>query len=238
MKLGNAVQLIINSENLQKSSQFYESLGFTKVAENKSVSEWTQVTDGKLLILLNQDKMNYSGLTYYSEDIESRVAELEKAGIEFDAKINKDDKLYLAVLNEPNGLTISLMNYDSTKIYKPGGHPVSKCGNFGEISIEADDFETTVKFWHKLGFETYHDGKNFINLKDGLITVGIYAKGVCNHLFRNPSITYFEPDTADRIAALKQEGFKFAQEIPDKDGNITDAIIEAPEGTYIFMFKM
>ncbi len=236
MKLGNAVQIIINGESLENSVKFYESLGFTNVVDNKEKG-WVQLTDGQILILLNQDEMHYTGLAYYSEDIEARVAKLEESGIEFDAKINKEDKLYLAVLNEPNGLTISLMNYDSANIYKPAGHPISKCGKFGEISIEAKDLNATVAFWEKLGFEVINRFDDFVTLKDGLMTVGIYGPGVCKHLFKNPSITYFEPDMAERIEKLKQEGKKFAQELPDKDGIVTDAILEAPEGTYLFLFK-
>ena len=70
-----------------------------------------------------------------------------------------------------------------------------------------------------------------------MIAVAIYGTGASNHLFRNPSITYFEPDMADRISGLKQEGIKFVQELPDKEGIITNAILEAPEGTFIFLFK-
>lgn len=237
MKLGNAVQIIINAESLENSVQFYQELGFSKVAEKKDENKWVQLTDGQILILLNQDKTNYTGLAYYSNDIEERVAKLEEAGIEFDAKLKKDGSLYLAVLNEPNGITLSLMNYDSAKIYKPDGHPLSKCGKFGEISIESNDLNSSSVFWEKLGFEISHRSEAFVTLKDGLMTVGIYGPGVCNHLFRNPSITYFEPDMSERIEKLKQEGKNFSQELPDKDGIVSDAILESPEGTYLFLFK-
>src|SRR5688572_27428158 len=103
MKLGSTAQIIINTENLENSLAFYLKLGFSKVAEKKDDNPWVQLTDGQILILLNQDSMNYTGLTYFSENIEETVAELEKSGIEFDAKIKKEEKLYIAVLNEPNG---------------------------------------------------------------------------------------------------------------------------------------
>jgi predicted enzyme related to lactoylglutathione lyase len=237
MKLGNAVQLIINAENLEQSVRFYEDLGYSKIAEKKGDNQWAQVSDGQILILLNQDKMPYTGLAYYSDDIQARVAKLEEAGIEFEAKINKENDLYIAVINEPNGLTISLMNYDSSKIFKPGGQPASKCGNFGEISIETSDLNSSVAFWNKLGFETAHRSEGFVTLKDGLMTVGIYGPGVCNHKFRNPSITYFEPDMAERIEKLKLAGKTFAQELPNAEGIVSEAILESPEGTYLFLFN-
>lgn len=234
MKLGNAVQLITNVENLEKSLQFYEDLGFSQIVDR---NELIQITDGQILILLNPDKMNYTGLAYYSDDIEKRVEKFEEAGIEFDAKIKKEGKLFLAVLNEPNGLTFSLMNFDSNKIHKPKGKPITKCGMFGEISIETSDLNSSVAFYQKIGFEIEHRTDNFVTLNDGLICIGLYKKGVCNHLFRNLSITYFEPDMAERIKNLKKEGKKFIQELPDIDGIISDAILEAPEGTYLFLFK-
>ncbi len=61
-------------------------------------------------------------------------------------------------------------------------------------------------------------------------------KGTCPHKFKNPSLTYFEPDMAERIEQLKSDGVEFVEEMPNAEDKIDNAIAEAPDGQYFFLF--
>lgn len=53
--------------------------------------------------------------------------------------------------------------------------------------------------------------------------------------FRNPSLTYFEPDMVERIERLKREGVESVEESRNSEGKTDNAIAEAPDGQYFFL---
>src|SRR4051812_15104624 len=82
-KLGDVACVYTTSSNLDSSLAFYDKLGFKKVNENTFPIPWAQTSDGSLLIMMRKDATPYIGLTYYSNDLDKTVSQLEKNGIEF-----------------------------------------------------------------------------------------------------------------------------------------------------------
>src|SRR6478735_8697378 len=80
-KLGEVACVYVTSPNLDSSVALYDKIGFTKIAFNSLPVPWVQVSDGSLLIMMRKDSVKYTGLTYYTTDIENTVAQLEKNGI-------------------------------------------------------------------------------------------------------------------------------------------------------------
>ncbi|MGB9179303.1 MAG: hypothetical protein WCB68_08650 [Pyrinomonadaceae bacterium] len=140
---------------------------------------------------------------------------------------------------DPNGLGVRFVEAPASGMCDTKETSTSKCGRFYEASIEAESIDASIAFWSALGFGiTYREPPTarWATLSDGNIRLGIYEKGTCPHRFKNPSFTYFEPDMAERIARLKSEGFEFVEEMRNAEGVVDNAIAEAPDGQYFFLF--
>ncbi len=231
-----AFQLSVSVRDVGIALAFYRLLGFRVVSEGTQPFRWAHVTDEQVLISLAEDGSGVTALTYFVADVETRTLLLTRAG--YDVQLRNDGFLH-ALVRDPNGVAVWLIGTDPAHVYRPTGLPVSRCGRFGEFSLEADDLAATIAFWETLGFVvTYqHEIAPWVTMKDALTTIGIYQRGICPHPFRNPSVAYFEPDMADRIAVLKQSGLVFVEEMLAPDDTVREAIAEAPDGPLFFLFS-
>lgn len=140
---------------------------------------------------------------------------------------------------DPTGLRISVLHGAPRDRPKVPGQPISKLGEFGELSLEAADVGRTAEFWRGLGYEpTQYSpgaGAGWESLADGLLMVGIYAIGHTKHVFKSPVITYFNSDAPERIQQVKAQGVRLVQEIGDPAAP-REAVLEAPDGQMLFLF--
>ena len=140
-------------------------------------------------------------------------------------------------LRDPGGLEIEVAAAPLSEAAEK--EPLSRCGRFGEMSILAPDLKASEEFWTGLGFQVTLRPKaanTFLSLTDGVLSIGLYRREVCPHVFSSPAITYFEDDMAERVRGLKRDGFKFVQELPGRDGAIEHGIAQGPEGQMLFLF--
>src|SRR5690348_3149384 len=90
-KLGSATAITIASPDPDASLRFYQKLGFTELMRMDFPFPWIQISDGALLIMLRKDDDRYIALTYYVNNIEQIVNELETQGISFIQKPKNTD---------------------------------------------------------------------------------------------------------------------------------------------------
>lgn len=240
MALGKIVQITIGGVNLEDSLPFYEKLGFKIVAQLDDPFPWVQLTDGLILITLNEDNMPYTGLTYFADDMADRVKALEEKGIVFEMKTVKEKEFFDAVLLDPEMNTIKLINYDISSIYQPEGQSNVVCGEFGELSILCEDVPKALEFYKKLGFHVLQEnlsGAPWVSLHDGLMGIGLYSTEAINHYFSSPAITYNSPDMALRIQKMREMEIDFHEEKPNDEDIVNDVVVLAPEGQCFFFFK-
>lgn len=240
MALGKIVQITIGGVNLEDSLPFYEKLGFKIVAQNEEPFPWVQITDGLILITLNEDMMPYTGLTYFADDMADRIKALEEKGIVFEMKTVKDNEFFDAVLLDTEMNTIKLINYDITKIFQPEGQSNVVCGEFGELSILCEDVPKAMEFYKKLGFHVLQENLSdapWVSLHDGIMGIGLYSAEVINHYFSSPAITYFAPDMGKRIQKMRDLEIDFHEEISNSDEVVNEVVVLSPEGQCFFFFK-
>ena len=92
-----------------------------------------------------------------------------------------------------------------------------------------------IGFWRRLGFELLHESAGpypWAIMGDGLLVLGLHE----TDQFEGQAITYFAPDMGERIAALKRDGFTFAEEMAEEDGTVENAILRTPDNQQIFFF--
>lgn len=234
MKLGGIACVAVHTTDYQASLSFYENLGFKKVGGDATDGESTFLSDGILLLLLKTGSESHSELTYFTDNLKEMLEGLEALRINFSRK--EPDE---ASFTDPSDLGVRLLQADVSKIDKPQGKSWSKCGRFYEVSIETESVDSSIAFWKQLGFEVAFrepPTARWATLNDGNIRLSLYEYGTCPHTFKNPSLTYFEPDMAARIEGLKSEGVKFIEEMPNAEGKVDNAIALAPDGQCFFLF--
>ena len=246
-KLGNINAITIATRDPQNSLLFYQKLGFKEVLRADMPFPWIQVSDGQLLIMLRKDDNRVISLTYYVNDIEQKVAELELQGIEFEIKPNAADFIKRYVMRSPDGFNITLVtlveNYMTSykpvmlsmppaDMMNPEKYPNKICGLFGEYAQPVKDIDTSFVFWKKLGFKILSKMSSpypWAIISDGLSVVGLHQTTD----FTDPTITFFAVDMKDKIEQLKNNGITDFQE--KGSGSI---VLTTPEGQFINLFKM
>lgn len=252
MKLGEATQIAVGTNDIKTSFDFYKKLGFEKIKEDTLPYPWIQISDGSILILLNQDGQKYIGLHYFARDMDKKVSQLEKMGIRFAQKTQPKGKPFQAIFLSPDSLGVNLISYNPTDMYQPEGftlrnfpkedfakpekYPNPKCGIFGEFCHPVKDLKKSIEFWEKLGFEALSVNQQpypWAILSDGLNILGLHQ----TKDFDYPAITYFAPDMGDRIKKLKEEGIDTITEWKGEGGSTNNVIVTTPEGQKFFLFS-
>lgn len=241
MKLGYAFEIVVTVPDLRQSLQFYEKLGYKQLTDTTSPTRHDALlTDGMILLSLRVGSARKTILTYFTENVAEKVEGFERVGVSFDEKHETGGKVTGATLTDPNGLQVDLIQAAPSQVPQPPGKPISKAGQFGELSIETEDVRESLDFWTKLGFEPTEQmpasTDSWASIADGLLMLGIYVKGYCPHIIKTPSITYFDAEAAQRIRKLKEEGTTFVQELPGENGETGHAVARAPEGQLLFLF--
>jgi len=246
-RLGDVACVYVTTANLDSSIALYEKLGFPKVNSNTYPVPWAQVSDGSLLIMMRQDKNPYIGLTYYADDVEGKVAQLEKDGIVFTQKPKEGDPIKRYHIKTPDGFNIILSNnlggFKPVKgmtmlDMKPADfqsadkYPNKTCGAFGEFCHPVKDLNASIEFWKKLGFESktkMTEPYPWAIVTDGLMLIGLHQ----TNDFDYPAITYFGINTEKRVEALKTKGIPMNTFMGKNN-----VVVTTWEGQHFFLFSM
>lgn len=247
-KIGEVACVYMTSTDLDSSGLLFEKLGFYRVGSNTFPAPWLQVSDGSLLIMIRKDATPFMGLTYYSSDVDTIAAELEKEGIIFSQKPKEGDPIKRFYIKSPDGFSIVLSNNlggfvqpNGTNLLsmKPEDYssaekfPNKQSGVFGEYCHPVADLTSSIAFWKKLGFRTSAIMKEpypHAILSDGLMIIGLHQ----TKNFSSPAITYFGLDTEKRIEQLKSKGIKNFAEVAGKNNQS----LRTWEGQLFFLFSL
>ena len=247
-KLGEVACVYITTPDLDSSAAFYAKFGFNKIASNTFPTQWAQLSDGSLLIMMRKDPKPYIGLTYYVNDLEAKVTQLEKDGIVFDQKPKAGDPIKRYYIKSPDGFNIMLapnlggftqptgitmLTMKQTDFGSADKYSNKLCGVFGEFCHPVTDVNQSVAFWKKLGFTSkYIEQQPYPHaiISDGLMIIGLHQ----TKNFDYPAITYFGMNTASRIKQLADKGLAKPMEMQGK-GNV---VFPTFEGQHLFIFSV
>ena len=247
-KLGDVACVYINTPNLDSSVAFYEKLDFAKSGANTFPIPWAQVSDGSLIIMMRKDDQPYIGLTYYVNDLDAKVAELEKDSIVFSQKPKAGDLVRRYFIKSPDGFSImlvhniggfkaatgkTLLNMPQGDYMVPDKYPNKMAGAFGEFCHPVKDLKTSLVFWKKLGFEIKGNMTQpypHAILYDGSMIIGLHQT---TH-FDYPAITYFGIKVTDRIKQLKEKGVGPLTEV----AGMQNVSLKTWEGQHFFIFNL
>lgn len=247
-KLGDMACIYVTTPNLDSSVATYEKLGFPKIASNTFPVPWAQCSDGSIIIMMRKDEKPYMGLTYYVNDIEKTVAQLEKDSVVFDQKPKAGDPVKRYFIKSPDGFSIMLvpniggfqqptgttmLNMKPADFNSADKYPNKQSGVFGEYCHPVTDLKTSLAFWKKMGFTVKGDMKQpypHAILSDGLMIIGLHQ----TKNFDYPAITYFGLNVPARLQQLKEKGLQNFTEMAGK----ANVVLKTWEGQHFFIFSM
>jgi hypothetical protein len=214
--------------------EFYQRIGF----QEKSPQLWADshyLSDGRLQLLLTPAAQSRSGLAVLSRTPLDELAAILK---EADLPITLHDDHLLLI--SPGGTACYIFHAEESLQPEMPYQP-SRFGDFYELSIETPDLKKETIFWKSLGFAEIPDlpgGKTWLTLHNQSLRIGQYLAGSCPHPFHSPALTFFMPDSAERIQALSQEGLPPAHTLPAEEGErVKEAIWEDPAAHHLFLFQ-
>lgn len=221
-----------STNQLQESLDFYSKLNFTKIENHFNL-----MTDGKVIIEINDSRFARAGMKMYRNSWSEIVSELETV-----TTVLKQENGYL--LSDFSGVWIYLMEAEDFDLeIDLSAVKSSTLGNFVGVSLETIDIRESLKVWEILGFskkmgEIEQGWATYAN-EDGM-SVSFMKANSCPHLFFNPSLTYFNgANNLKIIEQIRDLNIPITEEITvfNKKGIVDNIIIRDSGGLGFFLFS-
>lgn len=233
--LGRFLEISLHTPDIQASLEFYESLGFRQAPVGEAWPyPYAVITDGRLILGLHGAVVRAPALTFVLPDLAHGIERLRERGIQFDQERIGADVFNQATFTDPHGISVNLLE---ARTFSPiADQSPTTCGYFVELGIPVRDAQAGREFWEPLGFVAMEEVLlPFARtaLTSDHLNLGLYR----TRAFRQPSLTFEDADMLERLARLRERGFKLLDEMPDSLDDSTNAILVAPEGTRLLLMQ-
>lgn len=232
--LGRFLEISVRSPDVPASLAFYESLGFVQAPVGDTWSHpYAVITDGRLQLGLHGREFESPALTWVHPDLAAHVAQLRAMGVELLVERLGEDALHEVAFADPSGQRITLL--EARTFSPPALAPThaTQLGYFEEFGLPTADLERATAFWDALGFVAFDPvrmpfTKVVATGRD--LNVGLYDVDL-----RHPVLTFSDASMPERIAALREQGHRFVERLPRGMNPRDNALLEAPEGTWLLL---
>lgn len=231
---GRFLELGLAAPDILESLHFYRTLGFTELAVGEVwPHKYAVVTDGRIFIGLHEHPVDSPVITLVQPSLRQHVLTLQDAGTPFELTRLGEDEFNLAVLHDPDGLAVMLVE---ARTYSPAPEtpPASLLGECLELALPVRDALAAAHFWAPLAprlvAHREEPEPRFRLAVDGLV-LGLGARPA----LARPMLVYRVADAEALQGALDRLGV-FPGPGPDLPGE-SRGTIRAPEGTDIALLR-
>ncbi len=232
--LGRFLEVSVQAPDILESLAFYESLGFVQARVGDTRSHpYAVVTDGRLNLGLHACEMASPALTWVHPDLAPHAAELESLDIELDYSRLGEDAMHEIGFRDPAGQRIMLIEARTFSSPPAADLRASSLGYFEEFGVPVTDLARSAAFWDSLGFIAFdpeHVPFTRVVASHRDLNVGLYDTDL-----RNPVLTFSNPQMAERIVELREKGHRMPDRLPRGMDPKENALLEAPEGTWLLL---
>lgn len=241
MILGKQVFILLPVNNKAANIDFFQSLGYRRVADCKAGLSFSVLSDGKTSIILDEGYFGGKGIVYYQPKIKNTLNTLKSRGCSFALKNHLNQSSFQATFTSPENTKIILTNhtiFQKLPLPKPNS---LKIGQLVELSITTSNMNESLHFWKRMGlscvfFRSWEEEKygSRAILSDDCISIGIHQ----TQQFKGMKLTYLDKDMPQRILEVKKSGTPTQFEmIPLRKKVYAAAGIQAPNGIELYLFK-
>jgi len=236
------VSILLPVNDRAANIDFFQSLGYVRVADCEAEQSFSVLTDGKMHLILDEGYFGGKGILYYQANMNQTMNTLKSRGCSFAIKKDPNQDSLQASFTDPNGTKIILSNHPIFKKIPTTSNSSSlKIGQLLELTTTTQQMDESLNYWKKLGFscvfyrswekDTY--GSRAI-LSDGNINIGIHETAQ----FEGMKLTYFDKEMQDHILKVKKMGIPTTFEmIAIKKKVFAASGIQAPNRTELYLFK-
>jgi catechol 2,3-dioxygenase-like lactoylglutathione lyase family enzyme len=232
--LGRFLEISVRAPDVPESLAFYESLGFLQASVGDTWNHpYAVITDGRLHLGLHAREFESPALTWVRPDLASHVPNLRAMGIELAVERLGEDVLHEVGFVDPSGQVIRLL--EARTFSPPAIAPThaTRLGYFEEFGVPTADLERSAAFWDALGFVAFDPVRvpfTKVVAAGRDLNLGLYDVDL-----RNPVLTFSDPAMPERIATLREQGHRFVERLPRGMNPRENALLEAPEGTWLLL---
>jgi catechol 2,3-dioxygenase-like lactoylglutathione lyase family enzyme len=232
--LGRFLEISVHAPDVQESLAFYESLGFAQARVGDTWSHpYAVLTDGRLHLGLHALEIESPALTWVHPGLAQHAPAIEALGVEVVFAKLGEEALHEFGFRDPSGQMITII--EARTFSPPAVEPVhfSKLGYFEEFGIPTSDLGRSTAFWDALGLVAFDPvraafAKVVASHRD--LNVGLYDTDL-----RQPVLTFSDPAMPGRIADLREKGYRLLDRLPRGMNSRENALLEAPEGTWLLL---
>ena len=232
--LGRFLEISVRASDVPASLAFYESLGFVQATTGDTFGHpYAVVTDGRLHLGLHAREFEAPALTWVQPDLARHAESLRALGIDLAFEQFGEDALHQLGFTDPSGQMITLLE---ARTFSPPSLPAThatRLGYFEEFGLPVADLERATAFWDALGFVAFDPVRmpfTRVVAAGRDLNVGLYDVDL-----RAPVLTFSDPAMPERIAQLREQGLRFVNRLPRGMDPRSNALLEAPEGTWLLL---
>jgi hypothetical protein len=234
MPLGRFLEISVAAADVAESLAFYESLGLVQASVGEAWPHpYAVVTDGRLCLGLHGLDFESPLPTWVAPSLRDRLDALASLGMTIEEARLDDVALNQALLRDPSGQPLRLL--EARTFSPPALSPAhsSSLGYFEEFAIATRDLGVASAFWESVGFVAFEPVMaplSKVVAASSDLNVGLYAVDL-----PAPMLVFSDTAMPQRIASLRDRGYRFAQRLPREFMAMGAAMLEAPEGTRLLL---
>jgi catechol 2,3-dioxygenase-like lactoylglutathione lyase family enzyme len=150
---GRFLEIGVATSDIAASVQFYERLGFSqRMTSDSWPYRYGVLSDGRVHLGLHEHGLASPSVTFVLPDLRDALQPLRDARIEPEQTSFSDDRLHQALLRDPSGNAVTLLEARTYSPSPPGSTAQSVCGYFSHLSLPENDFDAARQFWEQAGF--------------------------------------------------------------------------------------
>ena len=236
MPLGRFLEISLAATDVAESLAFFESLGFVQASVGEAWPHpYAVVTDGRVSLGLHGLEFESPLPTWVAPSLRERLATLAALGVTIEDARLDDLSLHQALLRDPSGQPLRLLEARTFSWPELAPTHTTTLGYFEEFAIATTDLAAAGAFWERLGFVAFEPAleplpKVVAASRD--LNVGLYGIDL-----PAPVLVFSDATMPDRIASLRDRGYRFAQRLPRALAATGAAMLEAPEGTLLLLLR-
>ena len=234
---GRFLEISLYAPEIRDSLAFYESLGFVQAPVGEALNHpYAVVTDGRLFLGLHGQPMAAPALTFVMPRLMHGIDQLEQLGIELEDLKLGNEVFNRASFRDPSGQCVNVFEARTFSPPQFDTEPATTCGYFTEYGLPVREQGPMRGFWEALGFVAWDEqSEPFARtaITSDHLNLSLYR----SRAFRQPVLTFEDPDMRERLARLKERGFRLSEEMPDNLDESCNAILIAPEGTRLLLLQ-
>jgi hypothetical protein len=234
---GRFLEISVYAPEIRDSLAFYESLGFVQAPVGEAFQHpYAVVTDGRLFLGLHGQPIASPALTFVMPRLMHGIEQLEQLGIELEDLQLGNEVFNRVSFRDPSGQCVNVFEARTFSPPQFETEPATTCGYFSEYGLPVREPGSMRGFWEALGFVAWDEQPEpFARtaITSDHLNLALYR----SRTFRQPVLTFEDRDMRERLARIRERGFRLSDEMPDSLEESCNAILSAPEGTRLLLLQ-